>query len=354
MTIKRLEELHDQSGAHRGPEGDIVDFGDPAAEYRAAREAAFLADLSGRGIVHVTGADRAQLLHNLCTADIKKLEASTGTEAFFPDAKGKILAYATLHMTDEGTWVDTEPGQAEALIAHLDRYVIREDVQLVDMAGTLARLHLGGPRAAEILASAIGSDPPAPPLGLWRGEVDGVPWIVARRDRSREGGYDLLVPEEQADRVWQDIVEKGREAGLRPVGSAVLAYLRIDAGLPVYGIDVTEANLPQEVDRTEQAISFTKGCYLGQETVARLDAMGHVNKLLRGLAIETSGPIDLPAPITLGEKVVGTLTSYSSSPAAGVTKGLGIVRTVANTPETQVEIGPDKIPAVVHALPFGD
>lgn len=327
-------------------------FGDPAAEYSAASESVGLADLSHRGRLEITGKDRIRFVNNLCTNDVAKAADGTGCEAFFLDAKGRVIDYATLFILGDSLWLDLDPDRIGPFVKHLDRYIIREDVQLNDRSEETALLHVVGPRAAEVLARVnivLGAH-----FQHSAAVIGGVPCHAFRRDRSIHLGCDIVVPAAEVGIVWQVLWDAGQIAGVRAVGMEALEVLRVEAGIPAMGKEVTEAHFPQEFARDSIAISFNKGCYIGQETVARIDAYGHVNRLLRGLT--WSGPAEslIGNKVFLDDKEMGVLTSAVASPHFGRAIGLAVLRAGGNEPGKQVVVGTssEKIAATVVSLPF--
>ena len=343
-----------QQGGQTDDSGWVVSFGHDAEGYRLAHHAAVLADRSAVAKIELTGSDAIKLVQNLATNDVEKLDTGQGCEAFFPNAKGRILDYVTLYRSSNGLWVDATPGRGEVLIAHLDRYIIREDVQLHDRTTDYAQFLLTGPRAEETLNTCFETIPKDAPSQVEASYRNIACWL-RRVERARQPSFEILSPRDDATVVWQAIVEAGNACGLALVGSNVTERLRIEAGLPAFGQDVTDANLPQEVGRIDKTISFTKGCYLGQETVARIDSHGHVNRLMRGLVMEAiPEDLTLPAEIELDGKRAGQLTSVAAIPGTSGGIGLAILRTAVGLTEEPVglTIGERVIPAAIMELPL--
>jgi folate-binding protein YgfZ len=280
------------------------------------------ADLSDRSQVEILGKDRAQLLHGLCTNDIKRLKPGEGCEAFLTSVQGKTIGYVYVFCGPDSLILDSVPGATASLIASLDRYVIREDVRFLDRALDRQEFLVSGPRAADTLQQVLAVEPPSRPLHHaswpWRGGT------IAVRRVPFTGGNSFFVVVDRA-RGAELAAELSARGSVHCAANAV-EIARIEAGSPLFGQDVSEDNLPQEVDRTPVAISFTKGCYLGQETVARLDALGHVNRTLCG--VRFAGP-DVPpvgAEIRIDDKVVARITSACWSPRLDAPLALAYVR----------------------------
>lgn len=334
MPAKSLREAALESGAVLADDL-IANFGDPAGEYAAAGESAALFDLSSRAQIEMTGADRAKFLHNFCTNDIKKLKPGEGCEAFVVNVKGRVLGHIVVFAGAESLVIESVPGSQEKLLAHLDRYIINEDVQLHDRTGTLGELYLCGPKAVAVLhrlGIVVGE---LAPCGHTSGSIGGTAISVRRVDFTRQPGYLISAASDALGNIWDALIG----AGAMPAGTEAFEALRIEAGMPTYGFDITDDNLAQEVARTTQAISFTKGCYLGQEPIARIDALGHANRELRMLKLSTA---DVPAPgskmLSPDGKEIGAVTSsaYSFGDKRGV--ALGYVRVPHTKPGSQVVI----------------
>lgn len=272
--------------------------------------------------VEFVGPDRASFLHNFCTAEIRKLPVGRGCEAFVTTVQGKVLDFVTVFAGAESLTVSGMPGGGARLVAHLDRYLIREKVELHDRSDAWAELVLAGPQAPGVLAALGAGALPGEPWGEAMVDLAGQSVRVRRISELNVPAYALVMCSSGVAGLVQALAQAGASEVDRGLGE----ILRIEAGFPAYGQDITEKNLPQEVDRDDRAISFTKGCYLGQETVARIDALGHVNRTL--CRLQFAGPV-VPAAGTALEQqgqAVGEVTSAAWSPRAGAALGLGYLR----------------------------
>lgn len=319
----------------------------------AARTGVVVFDVSDRTQIELRGADRVKFLHNFCTQDIKALSAGQGCEAFVCNAMGRVLGYISAFAAEEGLWIETVPGVEAALLAHFDKYLIREDVEPHGRTAELGELWLAGPQVAGHLAALFPgvSVNDAPLLSQQTIEWDGQPMRLRRIDWLGSTGWLVSGPQEAIGRLQTALVKRGAVEG----SAEVLESLRVEAGFPKYGQDLTAENLSQEAARTERSISFKKGCYLGQEPVARLDALGHTNKELRRLRWEgTVVPIPGTA-ITDPEsgQTAGAITSaapvYDAQPPAIV--AIAMVKTKWNSPGARVKVAadPDRITEVLPA-----
>jgi tRNA-modifying protein YgfZ len=334
-------------------------FGDPEAEYRQARQAAALFDLSHRGKIELIGPEAAIFLHNLLTNDIKDLPCSRWCEAFACNAQARVLAYALVyHMkvfddhaflsSHDAFWLDVDPGLGDKVARHLDRHLISERAEIADRTKSFAHLHLAGPQAPA-LAEQDGI------MGLSGRELMQNGWgeetvQFRRNDCLGVPGYDIVCPAAKAEWYWNHFLERGA----RPAGLRAEDVLRIEAGTPVYGKDITEGNLAPEVGRTAEAVSYKKGCYLGQEPIVRLRDLGHVNRVLTGVRIEGSEPAAAGAKLWRDEKEAGQVTSSAYSPGLGTAIALAYVRRGNTDPGTElaVEIHSTRARASVASLPF--
>ena len=313
------------------PRHSQSDFGNAESEYQAATESAAIFDVSERTQLQMSGADRHSFFHGFCTNDIKGLNPGTGCEAFLCNVKGRILGHVFVFADDESLMIESVPGQGEALTLHLNKYCLVEDVQLVDRTETLTEFLVSGPRAAQLLTDA-GLD--ITELESWQhlkltAQVGGADseLHIKRVDIFGVSAFLITGKTAQADALWDRLTN----AGITPAGTSVFESLRIEAAFPVYGIDLSDENLAQEAARTDHAISFQKGCYLGQEPIARLNAMGHVNKALASFEIEAA---ETPPVGTVllnpknQDKEAGRATSVAWSWSAGKPIGLGMVRSL--------------------------
>lgn len=320
---------------------------DAAQLLKTAIEDVAMFTLTGRSQIEITGADRASFLHNFCTNHITGLAAGHGGEAIVTSIKGRSLFYILVFAAADRLWIETEAGQAAALLTHLDRYIITEDVQLADRTAELGQLYLSGARG-EALLSEVFETPVILPARMGQVLHEGVQ--IRRFSFGSAPGCSLVVPVASLD-SWRS---KLTAAGVVEGPTALFEALRIEAGFPKQGVDLSEDNLAQEANRTKLAISFTKGCYLGQEPIARIDAMGHVNRSLCG--VTTDDPAEFPAGTDVfatreAQTSVGTLTSAAVWPLTGRGIGLGMLRREITRDGAECYVGSTRIPAHVRIFP---
>ncbi|HEX6984362.1 MAG TPA: glycine cleavage T C-terminal barrel domain-containing protein, partial [Planctomycetaceae bacterium] len=329
--------------------------------YLAARESAVVFDLTGWTAIRLSGRDAVKFLHNFCTSDIKQLGPFQGCETFFTNVKARVVGHGFAFRgvgasgTDEGRDLDLllSPGQVAALVPHLDRYLITEDVTITDRTPETGVLFVTGPTAATTLeAAGLRSPNVTPselsPLSMLAADVERRPVSVRRVDLL--GGPGFLIDSDPA--AVSVLRARLSENSAVNAGSDAFDALRVEACFPLYGIDVTEDHLAPEVGRP-WTISYTKGCYLGQEPIARIDALGHVNRLLRGLRLESGPAPDCGAAVLAEGKEIGTVTSATTSFADGRPVALGYLRTTFAGPGTAVTVRTlaGDVPATVYGPP---
>lgn len=289
-----------------------------------------LVRLSGRTRIVLTGADRAKFLHGLCTNDIKRLKPGQGCEAFFCNVQGKILGHACIFASDEGLIIDASPGQA-GLLQHLDRYLIREDVQMRDVSAASSSWLSWGPRAADV-AAAVGAAWPTDCCGHAACAIADRPVLVHHVDWVAPAAMLIVAESNDAPSVESALLA----AGATLATPDWLEWRRVESGTPLYGRDITIDNLPQELGRDERAISFNKGCYLGQEPIARIDALGHVNWRLVGLERPDRSQLPVGELAAADGKIVARVTSCVRAPDGSAWLALAFVRRGWQTPGTQL------------------
>ncbi|MGE0755477.1 MAG: folate-binding protein YgfZ [Pirellulaceae bacterium] len=300
-------------------------------EYDALARHAGLSTLP-RSQVALGGKDRARLLHGLCTNDIKRLVPGQGCEAFLTDPQGHTVGYIDVFCRTDELCVDSTAGAGPEIIRMLDRYVVREDVRFTDCSEMGPELLVAGPAAPGALQRLLGVELDA----AWGSHRDVM--LADRRVSIRRttyaGPHCFQISAEAA--VREQLAADLESLGVVRCSAATLDVLRIEQATPVFGQDVTADNLPQEVDRDEQAISFTKGCYIGQETVARIDSLGHVNRILRRLRFTGQ---EVPPPggeILRDGKMVARVTSACRSPRFQGPVALAYVRRGSHVPGTRL------------------
>jgi tRNA-modifying protein YgfZ len=299
------------------------------SDYQRLRESAGLIDRSDRGKLLLTGAEAAEYLQGQVTNDVEALEPGQGCYAALLTHKGKVVADMRILRGPDWLLLDTEPHALPALRRNVEMYSIGRDVQLADQTGERAILSLIGPAAR----TALDADPPAQEHA-W---VEGEHGLYVRTDV----GVDVVCEAGRAGAVKDGL-------GIEPVDPGAAEAVRIESGRPRHGVDFDAETIPQEAGLNERAVSFTKGCYVGQETVARLHYKGKPNRHLRGLKL--SEPGHTGDAVTFGDREVGHLGSTAVSPVHGPI-ALALIRREA-APGAEVTVGTSGQKAVVVGLPF--
>lgn len=363
MNALGLHEFHHHLGAQFGEVAGaevVLHYGDILAEHAALARSAGVLDMSFRSRICVLGADRARFLHGQVTNNIKQLQPGTGCYAAITTNKGKLQADLHVHCLADELLLDFEPGLTANVTGRLEKFVVADDVQFVDVAPHYGLLSVQGVRAAEAVA-AVGLFPAVPDQAFQSvkasaalvGEV-----YLVNLPRSGSAGFDLFVPVASLGAVADKLIAAAKQIGGRACGWNALELARIEAGIPRFGADMDETNLPQEAGIEARAVSFTKGCYIGQEVINRVRTFGQVSRALRGLRL----PAALPVLPVRGDKLfhdgkeVGYVTSAAKSPKLNANLALGYVRKECNTGGTELILRNDsgEWPASIVALPFKD
>jgi folate-binding protein YgfZ len=367
MNPLSLHEFHQHLDARFSGLNDaemVLDYGAPLAEYAALHESAGVMDLGFRSRVCLTGADRARYLHGQVTNEVKKLQAGQGTYAALTTSKGKMESDLNIFCLEEELLLDFEPGLTKKISARLEKFIVADDVQLIDVAQHYGLLSVQGPKSADLIqaldlpAGGAGALP-LKPLDSVKishptlGEI-----YLANHPRlgwSGLPGFDLFVPNAALVAVADKASAAARGLGGRTVGWTAWETVRIESGTPRFGADMDETNLPLECGIESRAIAYDKGCYIGQEVINRIHSIGHVNRGLQGLRLGEE-LTSLPAR---GERLfdsgkdVGYITSAVNSPKFGKI-ALGYVRREAAYAgnELRLKTASGESPVTVVELPF--
>ena len=311
---------HEKMGARLGSGQVPIFYGDVADEYWVLKKGVGIIDLSHLGRLTVTGRDRAPFLNGLLTNDLTKLNSEGGIHSALLNTKARVLADMHIFSQENSLLVDTGDSPGSRVKAILDQFIVTEDVQVEDSSQELLQLSVQGPKSTETMRQVLGVE--VEKLAPLSSRALG-PSLIIARDRTGLGGYDIIVPRDEVEAVWQGFLLKGGDL-VRPVGLEALEVFRLEMGLPRYGVDVDENVIVLEAG-FKDAISFTKGCYMGQETVARATHIGRVNKMLVQLEIEAKTPPHPGAKLVRDGRDAGFLTSAAFSPGRGRVVGLGYV-----------------------------
>jgi folate-binding protein YgfZ len=366
-----LHEFHHSLGARfAGLDGAEVvnDYGDWLAEHAAMWQSAGVLDFSFRSRICLTGADRVRFLHGQVTNDVKKLRAGEGCYAALVTAKGKMESDLNIFNLPDELLLDFEPGLTEKISQRLEKFIVADDVQIVDVTPHYGLLSVQGPKAEEVVLaigligrdalSRVQADRQVGPAVIkitdaTLGEIylanqphlAGSAGILpagsgdesvstCRQDAGAPGigGFDLFVPNSSLGVVADKLIAAAKQVGGRACGWQAFETARIEAGIPRFGVDMDETNLPLECGIESRAVVYNKGCYIGQEVINRIHSFGHVSRELRGLRLAD----DLKSLPRRGDKLfrdgkeIGYITSAVKSPVLNANIALGYVRREAN------------------------
>ena len=345
MSSLSLHELHAEIGGVFGEQHGaevVLHYANAAAEHAALHTSAAALDLSFRSRVCVVGADRVKFLNGQVTNNVAALKTGEGCHAMLVNAKGKVQSDLNLFALADELLLDFEPGFTRAVTERLEKYVIADDAQLVDAAPHYGLLSVQGPRAAEAVA-LLGLEIELPKILRAVATINdttlGTLYLV-NLPRTGTAGFDLYVPAAALAAVFDKLLAAARVVGGCAAGWQALETARIEAGIPRFGADFDETNLPSEAGLDATAVSYSKGCYIGQEVIARLRTYGQVAKALRGLRLADSAAA-LPArgdKILKDRKEVGYITSAVDSATLRARLALGYVRREANQIGTELTV----------------
>lgn len=314
-------------------------------------ESCLLFDLSAQAKVAVTGPEAGAFLHNLCTQDIKGLPTWTSREAFLCTAKARVVAHVWVSHVPlppgEHFLLDADPGQAERLVKHLNHYLISEQAEIADVTGEYGLLRLAGPGAEQTVGRCFGK--PLADLGVGQLRDLGAGIWVRRLDLLAMPTFDLFCSAGETTSLRERLLSVGDTLS----DAQTYEVLRVEAGLPRIGIDMDENRFVVETGRIAQAISYAKGCYLGQEPIVMARDRGQVNRKLLGVRFD-DGPLPEPgSKLFRGTEEVGLVTSTVQSPRFGAI-GLAYVRRGSQEPGTVLTLEPGGgRQALLASLPFG-
>lgn len=319
--------------------------GHDTAAREALIEGAALVDRPAAGGLRLAGADRVRFLNGLVTCEVKGLAEGEGAYGFVTSVQGRVLADLAVLALDDELWLEVPAGEEEAVANHLAKYLIADRVEIVALPAT--PLTLAGPRAAGLLESILGRG--ALPGESWShrpAELGGLPGRVVRRGIAPVEAFDLWLQPSAGDAVRGHLLA----AGAVPAGPDAWDVLRVERGVPLFGRDFGPDNFPQETGLGELAVSYQKGCYLGQEIVARIHYRGGVNKALRGLRFPgAESPPPTGTPLLADGRPAGTVGTSALSPDHGPI-ALAILHNRANAPGTTLDF--EGGTAEVTTLPF--
>jgi len=345
MTPLALHEFHAAlNGRFAEVNGTEVveDYGDWLSEHAALRKSAGVLDLSFRSRLVLTGADRVRLLNGQVTNNVKDLPVGEGCYAALVTNKGKMQADLNIYILPEEILLDFEPGLTATITERFNKFIIADDVQVIDAAPHYGLLSVQGPQAWRVV-ERLGLNFPMPEKPFHsrniKDETLGELYCM-NQPRTATNGFDIFAPTNSLAAVADKLIAAAKEVGGGPCGWRALETARIEAGIPRFGVEMDETNLAPEAGIESRAISYTKGCYIGQEVIARIRTYGQVAKALRGLRFADALP-ELPRKgdkLFLGDKEVGYVCSAIHSPTLNANIGFGYVRRGHNEIGTELKL----------------
>jgi aminomethyltransferase len=359
MKQSRIHDLHTKLGAtfEEVAGWDMpAHYGAWTAEYQAVRQAVGLSDLSHRGKIRVTGDDRVKWLQGLISNDILPLQPGQGRYSSFLTHKGKMLGYFRVYATADSLWVEDVGEVGEATILALKKFLLYGiKAKMENCAESWGLLLVSGPKACATVSAAFGVEmSDLKPVSAVAAQIGGQASFVLRTEETGETDLEILLPAEALSTAWERLMEAGATYGIKAVGGQAREALRIEAGLPKAGPDLNEEIVPPEANLEGKAFSLSKGCYPGQEVVARMDTYGNVRRHLVGLVMKGSIIPPKGAKLFVGDREIGWVSSATQSPQLKAPIALAFPLRDFSAPDTTiaVEIEGVRHDATVQALPF--
>ncbi|HTS36048.1 MAG TPA: hypothetical protein VMH04_10275 [Candidatus Solibacter sp.] len=333
------------TGEYRGAT-TAARFSDPQAEFDEFRTGCGVYDLGYRAKIQLTGSDRVRWLNGMVTNNIRDLAAAHGVYAFLLNPQGHILGDLYAYNRGDSILIDTDQSQREKILATFDHYIIMDDVEVADLSGKMTAIGVAGPRSREAMAATGIKVGYLEPLQLQATTWSGGECCLVRAEDEGVPRFEIWIDSGNVRPLWDALIG----AGATHIGSEALELLRIASGIPQYGVDIRERDLPQETEQA-RALNFNKGCYIGQEIVERIRSRGAVHRKFTGFVAEGKVQFAADMRIVSGEKEVGEVTSAASLTLGGAEKtiALGYIRREAGVPGSEVSIA--GINAIVAPLP---
>lgn len=359
MKQSALHTTHQRLGAHFSPAGEWempAHYGDPIAEHHAVRTGVGIADLSHRGKLLVTGEDRVTWLQSIISNDILPLQCGDWLYSSFMTHKGKMLSYFRVYRLEESLLVE-DMGEAGAVTYETFRKFLLygTKAKMKNSGDTWGIILVSGPKAPDLIRQALDVDVAGLKPGTFlTHDLNGQAALIATTQETGEHDVEILMPNEAMDQAWNRLWETGEAVGLRAFGTEARESLRIEAGIPKLGPDLNERIVPPEANLEGKAFSLSKGCYPGQEVVARMDTYGTVKRRLVGMVIDSTTVPPPDARVFSDDREVGWVSSAMHSPTLNKTLAFAFPLRDFTAPGTAlaVEVNGQRQPCVVQALPF--
>jgi glycine cleavage system T protein len=359
MKQSRLHDHHLKLGATFGGAAGWempLHYGSPEAEHAAVRQGVGIADLSHRGRLNVTGDDRIKWLQSVISNDILPLKPGQGLYSSFLSHKGRMLTYFRVYMLAESLMLEDVGEIGDTTFQALRKFLLYgTKAKLENCADSWGLLLASGPKAPDLVKAAFGADVGGlPPLSFITQEIDGRRALLIRTEETGEVDIEVLIPIDGLLTAWEQLRSAGQPMGLKPLGTEAREMLRMEAGLPKAGPDLNEEIVPPEANLEGKAFSLSKGCYPGQEVVARMDTYGSVRRRLVGLALKDPVVPPKGSKLFSGDREVGWISSAVCSPSVGGVIAFGFPQRDFSKPGTAltVDINGQRHDALVRQLPF--
>ncbi|MDE0332292.1 MAG: hypothetical protein OXL41_10530 [Nitrospinae bacterium] len=349
MPATPLLDLHQAANARLTEEAGWwipSSYGDTVAEHLTCRESAVVIDLSHRGNLCFSGADAEEFLHRMLSNQVKELNPGEGAYNTFLTRQGKFISDLYMYRSETFVVASVAPGMAEILAEEIDRFIIMDQVEVTNETENSFCIGLFGPDSREIIAKAGMGEPSSEEHGhRTSGNM-----MIARELWTGEDGYLLMGLRDEAESVWRTLLD----AGANPAGVAAFGSLTIEAGVPLFSKDMTSAVNPMQAGLEEKAIDFDKGCYIGQEVIAKIKYLGQVNRGLVGLKVEGKAVPEPGAAVYCDEKNIGAITRSAFCPTVGAVLAFAYLPRAQMEPGTEVraDCHGDDAKATVENLPF--
>lgn len=331
-------------------------YGNVATEHHAVRQAVGIADLSHRGKLRVTGDDRVKWLQSVISNDILPLQPGQGRYSSFLTHKGKMLTYFRLYMQTESITLEDVGEIGETTFQALRKFLLYgTKAKMENCAESWGLLLISGPKAAHVVQSAFGVDITGlKPVDFVTAQIGGHHALVLRTEETGEVDIEILVPADSIATAWKNALQAGAKFGIKAIGNHAREALRIEAGIPKAGPDLNEEIVPPEANLEGKAFSLNKGCYPGQEVVARMDTYGSVRRKLAGLVLKDLVVPPHGAKLFSGDREVGWISSAARSPQLNKVIAFGFPLRDFSKPGTELTVSFEnsRYPATIQTLPF--
>ena len=354
--------LHDHHAKSNATFEDITDwqvpahYGDTLREYRAVREGVGIADLSHRGKLRVTGDDRVKWLQSVVSNDLLPLQPGQGRYSSLLTHKGKMLTYFRCYMQPESVILEDVGDIGDRTYSALRKFLLYgTKAKMENCRENWGLLLVSGPKASAVVKAAFGTDvEDLKPVNFITAAIAGETTLIIRAEETGERDYEIMIPADGVVAAWERLMEAGASYGIAPVGFHARETLRLEAGIPKAGPDLNEEIVPPEANLQEKAFSLSKGCYPGQEVVARMDTYGSVRRHLVGLVVKGSAVPPKGAKLFSGDREVGWITSAALSPElrAPIAFGFPLRDFSAAGTALSIEVDGARYEATVQPLPF--